>query len=169
MRKAHKNLSSLVIIIIIIILAIYLFSKNGTQAPAPQESASPSASVTTAPISQPVVAAPETPSATVGVTSPNGGEKLDINKSVTVTWNYTGLAVADTISISLLSDKNEMCWVGRSAVGNKRYDFTASSCSTPNNPLKLGKYKIQITVDKFANGKGVADTSDAYFDIVQAF
>jgi len=93
---------------------------------------------------------------------------LNQNTSYTLTWNYSGLNNSDSITIGFRTPNENVCWVGKTVASDKRYSFIPNQvkCDGSISDLKSGgQFRAQLIVDKYADGRGVADTSDSYFTI----
>ncbi|GEM_PF-1926854 len=175
MKKYQKGFTVSLIIAIIAIVIIgggayyYVSNDPRTSTTIPTQDSS-SQAIPTNPSNTIIPAAPVSPSITI--LSPNGGETLEQNLAYSISWSYTGLSKGDLITIALRSTSESPCWIGTVEVSRGSYNFTPSQVvckgdipgSVPN--LKNGgQYKAQVIVEKYADGRGVADTSDNYFTI----
>lgn len=105
----------------------------------------------------------------VKVLSPNGGEVLKFADKNLITWNYAGLDSKDTLTIGFRNrvGTGSACWIKGIPVGNKKLEYIAGKvlCENGVKIMSGDQYKIELIVDKYNTGRGVADTSDNYFTI----
>ena len=102
----------------------------------------------------------------VNIISPSGGETWEQDSEYVVSWTQGGLLKEDKINIGFRSsDGQTMCWLESVSVGLGSFKVIPEEINC-NGVLGLeGEYKFQIIVDKYAEGKGVADMSDDFFTI----
>lgn len=106
----------------------------------------------------------------ITIVSPNGGDALRQDDEYSIVWDYAGLEGSSLITIGFRNESEDVCWAGKAMASEKRYVFTPSKakCGGSIAFLKAGmKLRAQVIVDSYAGGKGVADTSDAYFTIAK--
>jgi FlaG/FlaF family flagellin (archaellin) len=104
----------------------------------------------------------------IKITSLNDGEILNQNTSYTLAWTYSGLNNSDSITIGFRTPNENVCWAGKTIASNRSYSFVPNQvkCEGSISNLKNGgQFKAQLIVDKYSDGRGVADTSDNYFTI----
>ena len=105
--------------------------------------------------------------ASLKVTSPNGGEKLEIGKQANISWIQSGLK---SISIALYRNDQWMKWIEKDMpfVNSDFYAWTPSGVEAEAAPLG-NVFKIYVTGQK-ADGTGyVDDKSDAPFGFTPVF
>jgi len=171
MKKYQKGFALPALVAIIALLIIggvyyYLGSDTRSSVVSPAHNNSNKVIPNNSSDSNPVIpTAPISP--TITILSPNAGESLKFNTKNTISWNYTGLNDSDIVSIIIRTIDHDPCVIGKTTVLARKYDFIPSEVSCTGTSLtKLNAsthYKAQIIVEKYAEGRGVADMSDDYF------
>ena len=166
MKNPQKGSTSVVLLVTIILILLgviaWIYLSKSTQVNQIHDSNEPKVDQMVSVVTKPVL----TPSITI--TSPNGGELLSQNTSYVITWKYSELKNDDPVTIGFRTPSENVCWIGKSVAGSKEYSFVPSQvkCEESASNLKSGgKFKAQLIVDKYANGRGVADMSDGYFTV----
>lgn len=99
----------------------------------------------------------------IKVISPNGGEIWSSDNEYTVSWSYDRLSEDDRVNLGFRSSDNQnICWLEPVNVGLESFKITPEEVDCGGESL-AGEYRFQIVVEKYANGKGVADMSDDSF------
>lgn len=107
--------------------------------------------------------------------SPNGGEVLDGKSINKITWISSDLRSTDTVSIGFrpMSDLSKVCWLEGMdeppiMVNQGSFEIIPGNIYCTRESSKwdyLSQYKIQLQVNQYTEGVGVADMSDNYFTI----
>ncbi len=111
-----------------------------------------------------------TPSATtanpsITVTSPNGGDVWKIGQTYLVTTKSSGNLGTKTIRLNRYSDDGVR--VGSETIGTTEDDSFSYKVPSGIDQTRgmAARYKIQVIINKYDSGMGVADESDNYFTI----
>ena len=104
----------------------------------------------------------------IAVLSPNGGENWKIGQTYTISTKSSGDLGKRTIRLNRYSDDGAR--VGAETIGTTNTDTFSYKVPVGTEDTKgnAGRYKIQVVVDKYDNGRGVSDESDGYFSITPA-
>jgi hypothetical protein len=150
-QKGSVNIWLVVIIIVLIVaLGYFAFIKNPTTI-YPQTTDKSTEQSTEIPL--------------VEITSPNGGEIWRIGSTYTISFAMTGDLGTKTLRLNRYSDDGVR--VGATTIGtteSNTFKFTVPENTVTTNG-NAGRYKIQVAVEKYSEGRGVADESDNYFSI----
>ncbi|GEM_PF-2349031 len=103
----------------------------------------------------------------ITILSPNGGENWKIGQTYTISFAKTGELGAITVRLNRYSDDGVR--VGAETIGTTNtntfsFKVPVGTSETRGN---AGRYKIQVIVDKYSSGMGVADESGDYFSITE--
>lgn len=104
----------------------------------------------------------------IKIISPNKEEVWNQNGEYTINWEYSDLNKSDEVIIGFRNSGQDVCWAGKEIVGNGLFKIIPNKviCDGSIKDLKSsGKYKVQIIVSKYSEGKGVADVSENYITI----
>jgi len=100
----------------------------------------------------------ELKSPSITITSPNGGEKIEVNKTFQIKWNYNSVLSDNYLTIELWRGNINYRLINTNiAVNTGSYDWTLPLLSIGND------YKIKIYTQ---NTPLISDFSDANFEIV---
>lgn len=104
-------------------------------------------------------------SPSITILSPNGGETLKIGQTYKISFASTGDLVSKTIRLNKYSDDGIL--VDNKVIGTTNSDEFIFKVPSSIAITRFGapSYKIQVLVDKYNDGMGVADESDSYFSI----
>ena len=112
---------------------------------------------------------PEKPSSQpdIKVISPDGGENWKIGQTYSISTLSVGELGARTIILNRYSDDGVR--VGRITIGTTESDNFSYKIpvGTEQTTGSASRYKIQVFVNKYDTGRGVADESDNYFTITK--
>ncbi len=100
------------------------------------------------------------------VVSPNGGEVWKIGQTYTITLATKDELGMKTVRLNRYSDDGFRIGeetIGTTGTNTFSYKVPVGTSETRGD---AGRYKIQVIVDKYDSGMGVADESDNYFSIV---
>lgn len=167
MKKRTQQGLVIILVIFILVEGAYLIGKKSPDLKSISEEVSVSTSETvTEEKSEIKNSAVTTPA--IKIISPNGGEVIGQGMEYSIAWLYSGLNAGDIVNIGLKSSDESLCWVGKTTASQGRYALTPNRVTCEGDVMTLkngGQYKAQINVEKYANGRGVVDASDAYFTI----
>ncbi len=103
----------------------------------------------------------------ITVTSPNGGETLEVGKTYDILWKVSNFLDTEKLVIQLVGDSN-LWGFAQSLPNTGKYSWTVPSpLPDENNIINGGKYKIRIDNAAALPGRVATDSSDNYFTIVE--
>jgi hypothetical protein len=99
---------------------------------------------------------------TVTVSSPNGGEVLNVGQTYTITWTSSGNFTSCEIILYNSAGIDEV--IAGSVPNTGSYNWTVSASGDSLNLAVPNQFKITV-IPRTSTGGTVADSSDAYFTI----
>lgn len=103
------------------------------------------------------VVSPPTPTLTITVTAPNGGETLFAGSTKNITW--TSSSVIDKVSIGYSTGPGSLNWIANNIPNTNSYNWTVNVGNTTNTQFK-------IYIIGYQTGTGsVTDESDNFFSV----
>ncbi len=172
MKKTNKQVLLLLVLVVILVIIYYIKTVQELgMTPVADESPTPVVVSQTPSVTESVpVAASSRPIITV--LSPNGGEKIELNRSTTLKWAQIDLNSDDVLSIAFRDKDWNVCWAGKikASLGQIAFNPSEIKCSAGSTFTSFkydNKYVLQLIADRFTDGMGVADQSDSPFTIVR--